>query len=92
MQGSDEGHRAVIEAMACATVPITVSLPGMPALLQSLSESLIAAEATPDSLASRILAQIDDLDVLRRRVVERASDFSYSRAAARLMAAYSEIL
>jgi len=30
-KGSDEGHRAVIEAMACGTVPITAPLAGMPA-------------------------------------------------------------
>jgi glycosyltransferase involved in cell wall biosynthesis len=91
-KGSDEGHRAVIEAMACATVPITVPLPGMEALLQDLSASLIVAEPTAQSLASCILTHIDDLDLLRPRVVTRARDFNYPHAASRLIAAYSRIL
>jgi glycosyltransferase involved in cell wall biosynthesis len=91
-KGSDEGHRAVLEAMACATVPITWSLPGLHALLHELSTSLIVPEPTAENLASCILTRIDDLGVLRPKVVERSSDFAYPRAAARLIAAYSRIL
>ncbi len=91
-KGSDEGHRAVIEAMACATVPISLPLAGMPALLGDLSDTLIAADATPQSFASCVLARIDALEELRRRVVERSSEFAYPRAAERLLAAYSGIL
>lgn len=91
-KGSDEGHRAVIEAMACATVPITVPLSGMPAVLQELSTSLIAPAPTAQSLASTIVTRIDDLDALRHQVVTRARDFNYPHAASRLIAAYSRIL
>jgi len=88
-KGSDEGHRAVIEAMACATVPIAAPLPGMNALID---ESLIAAAATSDALADRLLGSVASLDRLRTRCIERAADFEYARAAARLITAYTKIL
>ncbi len=87
-KGSDEGHRAVIEAMACATVPIAAPLPGMQALLGDLSASLIAHE----DLAACVMTAMDRLDDLRARVVARSNEFIYPRAAERLLAAYSKIL
>jgi len=86
-KGSDEGHRAVLEAMGCGCVPIAAPLPGMRALLGDLSELLMA-----DDLASCLLARVDALDDLRRRVVSQSNAFVYPRAAQRLMAAYSRIL
>jgi glycosyltransferase involved in cell wall biosynthesis len=92
-KGSDEGHRAVIEAMACGTVPITAPLAGMSAILGNhLSASLTASEGSPDSLASTLLSRVDLLDDLRERVVDRATDFTYPRAAERLITIYSTIL
>ncbi len=88
--GSDEGHRAVIEAMACGTVPVSIPLDGMDALLDP---SLIAAGATADALASTALATLtSDLMKLRERSVERSEEFAYPAAAARLIAAYRELL
>ncbi len=92
-KGSDEGHRAVIEAMSCATVPITAPLSGIPAILgDNLSGSLMAPEASAEKLASTLLARIDALDDLRKRIVERSSEFAYPRAAERLITIYSKIL
>jgi glycosyltransferase involved in cell wall biosynthesis len=92
-KGSDEGHRAVIEAMACGAVPITAPLAGMEAILGGdLSPSLIAAEATAQNLAACLLARIAALDVLRKSVVERSTEFAYPRAAERLIGIYSKIL
>ena len=88
-KGSDEGHRAVIEAMACGTVPITAPLPGMQALVDS---SFIASDATSESLAECLLAQIDSLNDLRAGVVERSTEFASARAAERLTQIYSRIL
>ena len=88
-KGSDEGHRAVIEAMACGTVPITAPLPGMQALVDS---SFIASDATSESLAECLLAQIDSLNDLRAGVVERSTEFASVRAAERLTRIYSRIL
>ena len=89
-KGSDEGHRAVIEAMACGTVPVTAPLPGMETIVGGLP--LIARDATADALASHLLSRIDELDDLREKIAQRAGEFAYSRAAQRLMAAYSRIL
>ena len=44
---------------------------------------LIAADTTPDALASLLLSRVDDLDALRVRAVDRAEDFAYARAAAK---------
>jgi glycosyltransferase involved in cell wall biosynthesis len=91
-KGSDEGHSAVIESMACGTVPITAPLPGMRAILGSLGDFLIAEEGTAESLQSCLRSRVNILDQLRDRVVERSSEFNYSRAARRLKAAYSQTL
>src|SRR5437773_2650266 len=89
-KGSDEGHRAVIEAMACGTVPITAPLRGMDAIVGELP--LIAKDTTADALADQVLTRVDDLDVLRARVVDRAAEFAFPRAAQRLLTAYSTVL
>jgi len=86
-KGSDEGHRAVIEAMACGTVPVTTPLAGMQAIAGDLP--LIASDG---DLALHLLARIDRLDDLREKVVDRAGEFTYARAAQRLLAAYSRVL
>jgi glycosyltransferase involved in cell wall biosynthesis len=92
-EGSDEGHRAVIEAMACGTVPISVPLAGIEAILgPELSRSLIAADATAQNLAVCLLARISELDALRKSIAERSIEFAYPRAAERLIGIYSEIL
>ena len=89
-KGSDEGHRAVIEAMACGTVPITSPLAGMDVLLGDLP--LMAGGEDAEALATLLISRIDALDDLRQRVADRANEFNYARAAARLTAAYSRIL
>lgn len=91
-KGSDEGHRAVIEAMACAAVPITAPLAGMPAILGNLSASLIAPGATADDLASSLLARVESLDDLRGKCAGRSAEFVYARAAERLITSYSKFL
>jgi L-malate glycosyltransferase len=87
-RGSDEGHRAVLEAMACGVVPAAFPLEGIDALLER--RELIAESATPEALAravSRMLA--NDLAPLRRAAWQRAQAFGYEKAAERLMAAYT---
>jgi len=81
-RGSDEGHRAVLEAMACGTPALSLPIDGVSALFRSLpliSESLA-------SLAVKVLRE--DSDELRREVWKRAQEFSYAAAAKRLLAAY----
>lgn len=88
-RGSDEGHRAVLEAMACGVVTATFPIEGVPALLGPLSGELVARAATPEALAERVTAILaNELAPLRIRVIDRAQEFSYSRAAERLLSGY----
>jgi glycosyltransferase involved in cell wall biosynthesis len=93
-RGSDEGHRAVLEAMACATIPATYPIDGMPAILSDLAPELMAADTTPAALAQAVtrLLRSDDLAPLRKRVRDRSDWFAYDRAAQRLLAVYASAL
>ncbi|MGH9419923.1 MAG: glycosyltransferase family 4 protein, partial [Thermoanaerobaculia bacterium] len=91
-RGSDEGHRAVLEAMACGVVPITFPLDGLSALLGDLAPKLIAEAATPEAAASSVLAiSFGEISALRRSVFERADEFGYDQAANRLKRVYRRI-
>jgi glycosyltransferase involved in cell wall biosynthesis len=88
-RGSDEGHRAVLEAMACGVPPAAYPLEGVAALA---GRAHIARAATPAALAARaaeLLAR--EPAPLRRAVYERSLEFGYARAAARLVAAYDSV-
>lgn len=88
-RGSDEGHRAVLEAMACGIVPVTFPIAGISALLGELSESLIASASTPEAAAKNVVSVAqNDIADLRRRAYEQSQEFSYTRAAERLIGAY----
>ncbi|MDP9361008.1 MAG: glycosyltransferase family 4 protein [Acidobacteriota bacterium] len=88
-RGSDEGHRAVLEAMACGVVPVTFPIEGMSALLGDLAEPLIADAGNPESAAMKVAAASrSKIAELRRRAYERSNDFGYPRAAERLIEAY----
>ncbi|HWW60820.1 MAG TPA: glycosyltransferase family 4 protein [Thermoanaerobaculia bacterium] len=84
-RGSDEGHRAILEAMACGVPPATYPIDGVRALTGGLP--LVADESTPEALARRTV------DVLKRdlrnRVHQRSKEFAYTRAARRLLEAYA---
>ncbi len=89
-RGSDEGHRAVLEAMACGVPVAAYPIEGMDALVP---RDWIAASSDPDALAAlatSLLAR--DAASLRTAAIERAQEFGYDRAAERLMRAYSEPL
>ncbi|HEX7831669.1 MAG TPA: glycosyltransferase family 4 protein [Thermoanaerobaculia bacterium] len=82
-KGSDEGHRAVLEAMACGVPPATFPIEGVAALT---GPAHVAAEPTPEALAA--LAETLLAQDLRESVVERSMLFGYEAAAQRLIAAY----
>lgn len=82
-KGSDEGHRAVIEAMACGVAPATYPIDGIRAIVGELPA--ISASATPEALSELVVAMPD----VREQAVARAGEFSYARAAERLVAVYS---
>jgi glycosyltransferase involved in cell wall biosynthesis len=85
-RGSDEGHRAILEAMACGVPPVSYPIEGVSALVDDAR--LVARDATPESLARSAVAILDDA-ALRRQVAGRARGFGYARAAGRLLEAYS---
>jgi glycosyltransferase involved in cell wall biosynthesis len=92
-RGSDEGHRAVLEAMACGVIPITFPLEGVPALLGDLAPKLIADVATPEAAAAKAIAvSRGDIDALRRQVFEQSDRFGYDQAAARLIDVYESLV
>ena len=87
--GSDEGHRAVIEALGCGLPPVVFPLAGMEAILGPLAPQLIASAAAPEALAhtaARVLSV--DRDSLAARLAERSRDFEFGPAAARLVGGY----
>ncbi|HEX8169260.1 MAG TPA: glycosyltransferase family 4 protein [Thermoanaerobaculia bacterium] len=82
-RGSDEGHRAILEAMACGVPPASYPLEGVPVLTGAAH---VSAAATPESLAE-LAASLLSQD-LSRAVYERSLEFGYTRAAERLVRAY----
>jgi len=91
-RGSDEGHRAVIEAMGCGVVPATYRIDGMPAILGELGATSLAASPAPEALAERVVAIAQgDLAASRRAAFARSGEFSYSRAAERLIGLYESL-
>ena len=86
-RGSDEGHRAVLEAMASGVPAVSYPLDGITPLV---GEAMVAAAPSPESLAalaSSVLAR--DGEALRREVYDRSLAFGYAEAAKRLIAGYS---
>jgi len=84
-RGSDEGHRAILEAMACGVPPASYPIDGVAALTGPES---IAEAATPEALA-RVVAQTIGRPELRAQSAERSREFGYSRAAERLISTYA---
>lgn len=93
-RGSDEGHRAVLEAMSCATIPAVFPIEGLSALLGDLSAECMASAESPERLAQTVAGILNapDLAPLRRRVRDRSDEFNYERAAQRLIDAYQRLL
>ena len=87
--GSDEGHRAVLEAMGCGVPVVSYGIPGISALLGPLAEKLISPESGPESLASRAVPLLQNRSLLlRQQVVEATRPFHLDKAAERLLGAY----
>ncbi|MFA6957872.1 MAG: glycosyltransferase [Thermoanaerobaculia bacterium] len=87
--GSDEGHRAIAEAMACGVPVATWPLPGVDAIAGPLSTRLVSQASTPDSLAATAVAmRAKGLPALAAECVERTRAFGFEPTARRLLDLY----
>jgi glycosyltransferase involved in cell wall biosynthesis len=88
--GSDEGHRAIAEAMACGVPVASFPLPGVRAIAGPLADRLVSADTTPESLAStaeQLLAS--GRSELSGLCIERTREFGFEPTARRLLEAYT---
>lgn len=86
-RGSDEGHRAVLEAMACGVPPAVAPIEGIEALVPP---QLIAARHNAQAIAAVARQVLEGQDsALRTAVIEHSRNFGYAAAAERLIAAYT---
>ena len=91
--GSDEGHRAVTEAMGCGVAPATYPIDGMRALLGELAPRHMARSEKPEELAPLVIDLLHRRrDELAAEVNQRAQLFHYPRAASRLIDGYSTVI
>jgi len=81
-RGSDEGHRAVLEAMACGVPVATMPIEGVDALVPP---DWIAASPEPEALAATAASLLANPP---SGVYERSLEFGYGPAARRLLDAY----
>lgn len=90
-RGSDEGHRAVLEAMACGVPPVVAPVEGVGALLRGFESDLIAAMPSSGALAQKALALLAaaSRESLSVAVASHSRQFGYAAAARRLLDAYS---
>ena len=88
-RGSDEGHRAILEAMACGVVPVSAPIPGVEALVRGLDTQLVAVASTPEAIAVRATPILAARGILRKAVVAQSQQFGYAQAAQRLIRAYA---
>lgn len=88
--GSDEGHRAVVEALGCGVPVAAYPIPGVAALLGPQAARMMAEESTPESLgrtAVGIIARRSDR--FREAVLAQIEQFTFAPAARRLLDGYS---
>ena len=81
-RGSDGGHRAILEAMACGVPVATMPLEGVDALVPA---SWISPTSSPEALAQVAASLLRDRPT---DAYERSLEFGYERAAQRLLSAY----
>ena len=90
--GSDEGHRAVIEALGCGLPPATYPIEGIGGVLGPLRERNMAAEGTPEALARVALDVLARRAEAKREAIRQADEFSFPRSAERLIHTYERVI
>ncbi|MEO8216083.1 MAG: glycosyltransferase family 4 protein [Acidobacteriota bacterium] len=91
--GSDEGHRAVSEAMACGTPVVSYPIEGIEAVLGSLAAQMTSETDQPVSLARRAQAVLNEpAGPLRAACAAETLRFGFSESARRLVEVYDAAL
>jgi glycosyltransferase involved in cell wall biosynthesis len=90
--GSDEGHRATTEAMACGTPVAAWPISGVRELLGRLAGDLVADDMTHESLARKAVELLARRHALSDLCVEETSRFDLSRTFEALSTVYREAL
>ncbi|MFN2441291.1 MAG: glycosyltransferase family 4 protein [Thermoanaerobaculia bacterium] len=90
--GSDEGHRAILEAMACGTPVVSYPILGVRELLGTLGDRLLARASTPEAAAAVCDALLSGRERVEVDECARATEPSrYPAAAARLAGFYAAL-
>jgi len=87
-RGSDEGHRAILEAMACGTPAASYPLEGGEALIRPERSGIIAGRIEPMALAEAA-RRLLELRLTRASCARESERFGFTAAAGRLVASYS---
>jgi glycosyltransferase involved in cell wall biosynthesis len=87
-RGSDEGHRAILEAMACGTPAATYPLEGIEALIRPGRSGMIASRNEPEALAEAA-GRVLEAGIGREACAAESEPFGFPAAARRLVASYS---
>ena len=90
--GSDEGHRAIVEAMCCGTPVVSYPLFGVRELMGSLSDRLLTRESSPEAAAAVCDALLSGRVVIDPAECELATRPSrYPATGARLASFYTAL-
>jgi glycosyltransferase involved in cell wall biosynthesis len=91
-KGSDEGHRAVQEAMGCGTPVASMPIEGIAALYRGLPARFVAGEPSPRSLAERALDLLSTRGPEQRAQVSATmQSFEFDAATRRLLRGYGQM-
>ena len=90
---SDQGHRAILEAMACGLPIVALDIPGVRDLVTGGEEGFVAADVAGLSRALARLAESSELrDRMGAKARQRALAFTAERFADKAMDFYERIL
>jgi glycosyltransferase involved in cell wall biosynthesis len=90
--GSDEGHRAIAEAMACGVPVASWPLPGAASIAGPLAGRFVSAQPTPESLAVTARAVLsEERAALAAACVDATRPFALEPSSRRLLELYASL-